>query len=62
MSARREEIKAKLDAAYMATIRFEDRPALRPTCHCNAFAFTHLETDECPPPPGWRKTVLLEAA
>ena len=42
MARLQQEILAKLSAAYVKAVSFDERPALRETCNCNAFAFTHL--------------------
>lgn len=63
MSRLTQEIQAKLEAAYVAVVPFDDRPALRETCNCNAFAFTHLlYGGECEGPQRGGVTSHLEAA
>lgn len=39
-----EEVLGKLETAYVAAVRPEDRPAITPElCECAAFAFSHLK-------------------
>lgn len=63
MSRLQGEVLAKLEAAYIAAVPFDDRPTLRETCHCPAFSFTHLAyAGECEGPQRGGELPHLEAA